>query len=135
MDKMQEYSFQTHLVPDVLIEAFRQTKSSGFSDPEVFKHIQEIANISAATVPHGEDASQAFLELMDTYNKAAKGGAALEKTLYMFEKRGVGLRGIMSRMVGLDVPSDILNLDPDDPRASAIDTQLAKMIKARKVPF
>jgi hypothetical protein len=135
IEQLQKYSFQTHLVPDVLLEAFRQTKSSGFADTEAMKHIQEIANISAATVPHGENASQAFLELMDTYNKAAKGGAALEKTMYMFEKRGVALRGIMAKLVGLDVPENIVNLDPDDPRASSIDTQLAKLIKARKVPF
>jgi hypothetical protein len=135
IEKLQQYSFSTHLVPDVLLEAFRQTKTSGFTDEETFKRIQEIANISGATVPHGENASTAFLELMDVFNKAAKGGAALEKTLYAFEKRGVGLRGIIAREVGLDVPADVLNLDPDDPRAQAIDTILAKLIKARKVPF
>jgi hypothetical protein len=135
IEQLQKYSFQTHLVPDVLIEAFRSTKSSGFTDPETFKHLVEIANISGATVPHGENASTAFLELMDVYNKAAKGGAALEKTLYAFEKRGVALRGIIAREVGLDVPKDVVNLDPDDPRVQDIDTELAKRIKKRSVPF
>jgi len=76
-----------------------------------------------------------FLDLTDAYNKAAKGGAALEKTLYMLEKRGVGIRGLIAKTVGFDLPAGTANLDPDDPRAADIDTQLAKMIKKRDVPF
>jgi hypothetical protein len=135
MNQAQQDSFSTHLVPDAVIEAFRSTKKSGFSDDETFKHIQESANISSATVPHGENASQSFLDLMDAYNRADKGGAALERTLYMLEKRGVGIRGLIAKNVGMELPDGTANLDPDDPRAAAIDTALAKAIKARKVPF
>ena len=53
----------------------------------------------------------------------------------MLEKRGVGIRGLIAKNVGMELPDGTANLDPDDPRAAAIDTALAKAIKARKVPF
>ena len=45
---------------------------------------------------------------MDTYNKAAKGGAALENTLYMFENVAFAIRGPMAKLAGPDVPEGML---------------------------
>jgi hypothetical protein len=127
LSKLQYYSDTSPFKMAGVTESIRMLLSSGFKPDQAMNVLKEIGDVAAATTPSGMGATEHLQQLNEAVNKAIKGGALLERTLYMFEDAGVQICPFLEKKLGMD-PGSIGDLHDE-----ANQTALAKQIKKRNV--